>query len=144
MSAVKTHKVHLSHPPPGHAPSAHPRQPPAARASLHAPPPPAHPPQEVEKLQWSTIWGADTVMDLSTGGGGLRGVGGWVGGNGAPPHPCTTLPKDPNTFTLPASHPQPGANIAETREWVMRNSPVPVGTVPIYQARTCVMLRCVV
>ncbi|GBF91198.1 hypothetical protein Rsub_04867 [Raphidocelis subcapitata] len=48
---------------------------------------------EVEKLQWSTIWGADTVMDLST-----------------------------------------GANIQETREWVMRNSPVPVGTVPIYQA----------
>ena len=41
--------------------------------------------QEVEKLQWSTIWGADTAMDLST-----------------------------------------GANIHETREWVMRNSPVPV------------------
>ncbi len=49
--------------------------------------------QEVEKLQWSTIWGADTVMDLST-----------------------------------------GHNIYETREWVMRNSPVPVGTVPIYEA----------
>ncbi|CAG9464495.1 unnamed protein product [Pedinophyceae sp. YPF-701] len=49
--------------------------------------------EEVEKLQWSTIWGADTVMDLST-----------------------------------------GADIHETREWVMRNSPVPVGTVPIYQA----------
>jgi phosphomethylpyrimidine synthase len=49
--------------------------------------------QEVEKLQWSTIWGADTIMDLST-----------------------------------------GANIHETREWIMRNSPVPVGTVPIYQA----------
>ena len=48
--------------------------------------------EEVEKLQWSTIWGADTAMDLST-----------------------------------------GANIHETREWVMRNSPVPVGTVPIYQ-----------
>jgi thiamine biosynthesis protein ThiC len=46
----------------------------------------------VEKLQWSTIWGADTIMDLST-----------------------------------------GANIHETREWIMRNSPVPVGTVPIYQ-----------
>jgi thiamine biosynthesis protein ThiC len=50
--------------------------------------------QEVEKLQWSTIWGADTIMDLST-----------------------------------------GANIHETREWIMRNSPVPVGTVPIYQVR---------
>ncbi|KAG2488402.1 hypothetical protein HYH03_013086 [Edaphochlamys debaryana] len=49
--------------------------------------------EEVEKLQWSTIWGADTVMDLST-----------------------------------------GHNIYETREWVMRNSPVPVGTVPIYEA----------
>eukprot|EP00775_Hariotina_reticulata_P012598 gene12598-12730_t len=49
--------------------------------------------EEVEKLQWSTIWGADTIMDLST-----------------------------------------GANIHETREWIMRNSPVPVGTVPIYQA----------
>lgn len=48
--------------------------------------------EEVEKLQWSTIWGADTVMDLST-----------------------------------------GHNIHETREWVMRNSPVPVGTVPLYQ-----------
>ncbi|EIE20848.1 hydroxymethylpyrimidine phosphate synthase [Coccomyxa subellipsoidea C-169] len=48
--------------------------------------------EEVEKLQWSTIWGADTAMDLST-----------------------------------------GNNIHETREWVMRNSPVPVGTVPIYQ-----------
>lgn len=49
--------------------------------------------EEVEKLQWATIWGADTIMDLST-----------------------------------------GANIHETREWVLRNSPVPVGTVPIYQA----------
>ncbi|PNH10141.1 Phosphomethylpyrimidine synthase, chloroplastic [Tetrabaena socialis] len=49
--------------------------------------------EEVEKLQWSTIWGADTVMDLST-----------------------------------------GTNIYDTREWVMRNSPVPVGTVPIYEA----------
>ena len=48
--------------------------------------------EEVEKLQWSTMWGADTVMDLST-----------------------------------------GDNIHETREWIMRNSPVPVGTVPIYQ-----------
>lgn len=50
--------------------------------------------QEVEKLQWSTIWGADTIMDLST-----------------------------------------GANIHDTREWIMRNSPVPVGTVPIYQVQ---------
>jgi len=48
---------------------------------------------EVEKLQWSTRWGADTVMDLST-----------------------------------------GKNIHETREWIVRNSPVPIGTVPIYQA----------
>lgn len=48
--------------------------------------------QEVEKLKWATIWGADTIMDLST-----------------------------------------GANIHETREWIMRNSSVPVGTVPIYQ-----------
>ncbi len=47
----------------------------------------------MEKLQWSTIWGADTLMDLST-----------------------------------------GANIHETREWIMRNAPIPVGTVPIYQA----------
>jgi len=49
--------------------------------------------EEVEKLVWSTRWGADTVMDLST-----------------------------------------GQNIHETREWIMRNSPVPIGTVPIYQA----------
>ena len=49
--------------------------------------------EEVEKLVWSTRWGADTVMDLSTG-----------------PH------------------------IHETREWIIRNSPVPIGTVPIYQA----------
>ncbi|WP_444893134.1 phosphomethylpyrimidine synthase ThiC [Microbulbifer sp. TRSA001] len=49
--------------------------------------------EEVEKLVWSTKWGADTVMDLST-----------------------------------------GANIHETREWILRNSPVPIGTVPIYQA----------
>ena len=49
--------------------------------------------EEVEKLVWSTHWGADTVMDLSTG-----------------PH------------------------IHETREWIMRNSAVPIGTVPIYQA----------
>ena len=48
---------------------------------------------EVEKLTWSTRWGADTVMDLST-----------------------------------------GKNIHETREWIVRNSPVPIGTVPIYQA----------
>ncbi|NPA71242.1 MAG: phosphomethylpyrimidine synthase ThiC [Gammaproteobacteria bacterium] len=49
--------------------------------------------EEVEKLVWATKWGADTVMDLST-----------------------------------------GRNIHETREWIMRNSPVPIGTVPIYQA----------
>ncbi|PJZ68456.1 phosphomethylpyrimidine synthase [Leptospira perolatii] len=49
--------------------------------------------EEVEKLRWSVRWGADTVMDLST-----------------------------------------GKNIHETREWVIRNSPVPIGTVPIYQA----------
>jgi phosphomethylpyrimidine synthase len=48
---------------------------------------------EVEKLQWATRWGADTVMDLST-----------------------------------------GKNIHATREWIVRNSPVPIGTVPIYQA----------
>ncbi|MGD8616146.1 MAG: phosphomethylpyrimidine synthase ThiC, partial [Gammaproteobacteria bacterium] len=49
--------------------------------------------EEVEKMVWSTRWGGDTVMDLST-----------------------------------------GRNIHETREWILRNSPVPVGTVPIYQA----------
>src|SRR6478609_4054362 len=49
--------------------------------------------EEVEKMRWSTKWGADTVMDLST-----------------------------------------GKNIHETREWIIRNSPVPIGTVPIYQA----------
>ncbi len=49
--------------------------------------------EEVEKLFWSTRWGADTVMDLST-----------------------------------------GRYIHETREWILRNSPVPIGTVPIYQA----------
>ncbi len=49
--------------------------------------------EEVEKLVWSTHWGADTVMDLST-----------------------------------------GRNIHETREWILRNSPVPIGTVPLYQA----------
>ena len=49
--------------------------------------------EEVEKLQWATLWGADTVMDLST-----------------------------------------GPNIHETREWIIRNSPVPIGTVPVYQA----------
>ena len=48
--------------------------------------------QEVEKLRWSTRWGADTVMDLST-----------------------------------------GKDIHATREWIVRNSPVPIGTVPIYQ-----------
>ncbi len=49
--------------------------------------------EEVEKLVWSTRWGADTVMDLST-----------------------------------------GRYIHETREWILRNSPVPIGTVPIYRA----------
>jgi phosphomethylpyrimidine synthase len=48
--------------------------------------------EEVDKLKWATRWGADTVMDLST-----------------------------------------GKNIHETREWILRNSPVPIGTVPIYQ-----------
>ena len=49
--------------------------------------------EEVEKMRWATRWGADTVMDLST-----------------------------------------GKNIHATREWILRNSPVPIGTVPIYQA----------
>jgi phosphomethylpyrimidine synthase len=49
--------------------------------------------EEVEKLRWATLWGADTVMDLST-----------------------------------------GRDIHETREWIIRNSAVPIGTVPIYQA----------
>ncbi len=49
--------------------------------------------EEVEKMVWATHWGADTVMDLST-----------------------------------------GKNIHETREWILRNAPVPIGTVPIYQA----------
>ena len=49
--------------------------------------------EEVEKMTWATHWGADTVMDLST-----------------------------------------GKNIHDTREWIIRNSPVPIGTVPIYQA----------
>jgi phosphomethylpyrimidine synthase len=49
--------------------------------------------EEVEKLRWAILWGADTVMDLST-----------------------------------------GKHIHETREWIIRNSPVPIGTVPIYQA----------
>ena len=49
--------------------------------------------EEGAKLRWATLWGADTVMDLST-----------------------------------------GKNIHETREWILRNSPVPIGTVPIYQA----------
>ncbi|HSH40165.1 MAG TPA: phosphomethylpyrimidine synthase ThiC [Chthoniobacterales bacterium] len=49
--------------------------------------------EEVEKMRWATKWGADTIMDLST-----------------------------------------GKNIHATREWIIRNSPVPIGTVPIYQA----------
>jgi phosphomethylpyrimidine synthase len=49
--------------------------------------------EEVEKMIWAIHWGADTVMDLST-----------------------------------------GKNIHTTREWILRNSPVPIGTVPIYQA----------
>lgn len=49
--------------------------------------------EEVEKVQWATLWGSDTIMDLST-----------------------------------------GENIHDTREWILRNCPVPVGTVPIYQA----------
>ncbi|HVL51940.1 MAG TPA: phosphomethylpyrimidine synthase ThiC [Actinomycetota bacterium] len=49
--------------------------------------------EEVDKMAWATRWGADTVMDLST-----------------------------------------GADIHQTREWILRNSPVPIGTVPIYQA----------
>jgi phosphomethylpyrimidine synthase len=49
--------------------------------------------EEVEKLRWATLWGADTAMDLST-----------------------------------------GKNIHATREWILRNAPVPIGTVPIYQA----------
>ena len=49
--------------------------------------------EEVDKMTWATRWGADTIMDLST-----------------------------------------GKNIHETREWIIRNAPVPIGTVPIYQA----------
>jgi len=49
--------------------------------------------EEVEKVRWATLWGADTVMELST-----------------------------------------GDNIHETRQWILRNSPVPIGTVPIYEA----------
>jgi phosphomethylpyrimidine synthase len=49
--------------------------------------------EEVDKMRWATLWGADTLMDLST-----------------------------------------GKNIHDTREWIVRNCPVPVGTVPIYQA----------
>jgi phosphomethylpyrimidine synthase len=49
--------------------------------------------EEVEKLRWATLWGADTVMDLST-----------------------------------------GRDIHQTREWILRNAAVPIGTVPIYQA----------
>ena len=51
------------------------------------------PAEEVDKMIWATYWGADTIMDLST-----------------------------------------GDNIHETREWILRNSPVPIGTVPVYQA----------
>jgi phosphomethylpyrimidine synthase len=51
------------------------------------------PGEEVDKMVWAIYWGADTIMDLST-----------------------------------------GKNIHETREWILRNSPVPIGTVPIYQA----------
>jgi phosphomethylpyrimidine synthase len=51
------------------------------------------PAEEVDKMIWATYWGADTIMDLST-----------------------------------------GAHIHETREWILRNSPVPIGTVPVYQA----------
>src|ERR1700720_3984692 len=51
------------------------------------------PAEEVDKMIWATYWGADTIMDLST-----------------------------------------GKNIHEIREWILRNSPVPIGTVPIYQA----------
>jgi phosphomethylpyrimidine synthase len=61
--------------------------------SATPPSPPASIAEEVEKMVWSIRWGADTVMDLST-----------------------------------------GKNIHETREWILRNSPVPIGTVPIYQA----------
>ncbi len=49
--------------------------------------------EEVDKLRWGVLWGADTVMDLST-----------------------------------------GDDISETRQWILRNSPVPIGTVPLYQA----------
>ncbi len=49
--------------------------------------------EEVEKMRWATLWGADTVMDLST-----------------------------------------GTDIHDTREWIVRNSPTPIGTVPLYQA----------
>ncbi len=56
--------------------------------------------EEVEKMVWGTRWGADNVMDLST-----------------------------------------GRNIHNTREWIIRNSPVPIGTVPIYQALEKVMVR---
>jgi phosphomethylpyrimidine synthase len=53
----------------------------------------SHIEDEVEKLRWATLWGADTVMDLST-----------------------------------------GKEIHQTRQWILRNAPVPIGTVPIYQA----------
>ncbi len=88
-----------------HHPGEH--QPPRARADDHRPQLPGEDQrqhrqlrghlqsieEEVEKMVWAIRWGADTVMDLST-----------------------------------------GDNIHETREWILRNSPVPIGTVPIYQA----------
>ena len=93
----------------GARPRHHPRQhqPPRARADDHRPRLPREDQRqhrqlggdqlviedEVEKLRWATLWGADTVMDLST-----------------------------------------GRNIHETRQWILRNSAVPIGTVPIYQA----------
>ena len=90
---------------PGHHPRQH--QPSRARADGHRPQLPREDQrqhrelggasssieEEVEKLRWATLWGADTVMDLST-----------------------------------------GKNIHETRQWIIRNSAVPIGTVPIYQA----------
>ncbi|KAG1677911.1 hypothetical protein FOA52_001329 [Chlamydomonas sp. UWO 241] len=72
--------------------------------------------EEVEKLQWSTLWGADTVMDLSTGANILN-----------------TLADDEGAG-FKVMDLSTGANIHETREWIMRNSSVPVGTVPVYEA----------
>lgn len=82
--------------------------------------------------------GADTVNDLSTGGG-----GGWGGGcrmqgrllNARDESYAALTRPHTNTQTTEWNTPKTGTNIHETREWVMRNSPVPVGTVPIYQAR---------